>query len=102
MEIIKTISNLIREELCDAEKYARLALHHKEKDADAARVFMDLSKEEMEHQEKLHNLVAKEINKASDAGKRPTTEMQWVYNYLHEEQIEKAEKVMDLQRMYSK
>lgn len=102
MEIIKTLSNLIREELDDAEKYARLALSLKEQDTDAARVLIDLSKAEMEHQERLHNLVTKEITKAVDAGKRATPEMQWVYNYLHEEQISRAEKIAELQRMYNK
>lgn len=102
MEIIKTISKLVREELADAEKYARLALEYKESDPDAARAFFDLSKAEMEHQDRLHAVVVREIEKAKSAGRSPTQEMQWVYNYLHEEQIECAEKVMDLQKMYGK
>ena len=102
MEIIKKVSTLIREELDDAEKFARLALSYKDQDPDAARVFVDLAKAEMEHQDRLHNLVTKEIAKAVDVGKRATPEMQWVYNYLHDEQISRAEKVLELQRMYSK
>lgn len=45
----------------DAEKYARCALEHKEKDPEMAKIFYDLSLEEKEHMEKLFRLEQEKI-----------------------------------------
>lgn len=100
MQIIKLLTEQIGEELCDAEAYANLANLWKDRVPDVAAVFMMLSKEEMAHQQKLHDAVVQQINKARSEGKTPTPEMQGVYDYLHMRNIDHAARVITLQKMY--
>ena len=101
MEIIKLTTELIADELCDAEKYAKLANTWKTECPDAAKVFSDLANAEVEHQNRLHTLVVKLIDKARAEKGDPPKEMMAVYNYLHEKNIEKAAAVMAYIRLYS-
>lgn len=43
MRIVKKLTELINEELCDAEKYAKLALEKKEQYPETAELFYSLS-----------------------------------------------------------
>lgn len=58
---METLSDMIQDEIRDAEKYARCALEHKEKDPEMAKIFYDLSLEEKEHMEKLFRLEQEKI-----------------------------------------
>ena len=100
MKIIKTLSKKIEEELCDAKDYAKMALKYKEEYPGLSRTLFNISLQEMEHMGLLHNEVADIIKKYRDENGEPPVEMMAVYNYLHEEQIEKAAEVKTLQNMY--
>ena len=65
-----------------------------------ARTYSLLSSQEMEHVNALHNCVSKIIDDYRKANGDPPPEMQAVYDYLHEEQIEMAAEVRRLQDMY--
>lgn len=58
---METLSDMIQDEIRDAEKYARCALEHKEKDPEMAQMFYDLSLEEKEHMEKLFKMEKEKI-----------------------------------------
>ena len=62
MLIIKKLSRMIKEEIGDAEKYARCAIEHKETDKALAETFYTLANEELKHMNMLHEQVARLIN----------------------------------------
>lgn len=102
MKIIKTLTDLIDEEIHDGKKYAKLALEHKDSDTALAEMFYNLSLEEMKHMNTLHNAVVKEINKIKvEKADNPKIDgMQTIYDLLHERSINKAKEVQILQNMY--
>ena len=100
MVIIKKLSDKINEELHDACEYAKLALEYKDEYRGLADTFFTLSNEEMRHQALLHNEVVKLIEEHRRTKGEPPANMLAVYEYLHEQAIEKAEKVKRYQAMY--
>ena len=100
MKIIKKLSSMIREEIGDAEKYAKCALNHKESDKVLSDTFYTLANEELKHMDMLHAQVVRIINEYRAKNGNPPEAMQAVYDYLHEEQIERVQEVKILLGMY--
>lgn len=100
MKVIRVLSDKIAEELCDARSYVKLALEYKEEYPELARTLYNISVQEMEHKNMLHNEVTEIIKRYRETKGEPPADMMAVYDYLHKEQIEKALEVKTLQTMY--
>lgn len=100
MRIIKTLSEKIKEELSDAKSYATMANEFKNEFPELSRTLYNISTQEMEHMNMLHNEVSDIIKKWRDTNGDPPADMLAVYDYLHKEQIDKALEVKLLLSMY--
>ena len=100
MKIIKVLSDKIEEEVCDAMAYVKLAIEYKDERPELARNFYNLSLQEMDHMNALHNSVVKIIDEYRKTNGEPPAAMQAIYDYVHEQNIEEAAEVKRLQSMF--
>jgi len=100
MKIIEILSEKIEEEICDAKSYIEMALKYKDEFPELSRTLFNLSSQEMEHMNMLHNEVAAIIKRYRETQGDPPAEMMAVYEYLHKKQIDKSAKVKMMQSMY--
>ena len=100
MKIIKILSEKIEEEIKDAKSYVEMSIEYKEDYPELSRTLYNLSLQEMEHMNLLHNEVTTMIRKYRETKGEPPADMMAVYDYLHKRQIENALEVKTLQNMY--
>lgn len=99
MEIIKSISEKIDEELHDAEKYIKCAYRERDEHPQLANTYYQLSLEEMKHVTMLHESVVRIINDYKRDHEVPEA-MQILYDYLHDRQIKWAAKIKAKQEQF--
>lgn len=98
MHEIKHLAEGIREELDDAEKYAREAVKHAEDPEDAS-TYADLSRQELGHANRLYEMALRHIEKAKDAGLHPAEAEKAVWDWEHERMLDRAAHVKTLLSM---
>lgn len=100
MKIIQELSDMIEEEINDAEKYARKAIACKSERSVLAEVFYKLAGEELGHMNALHGQVVAIINEYRKAKGDPPPEMQMLYDIFHNKHIEHVAMVKALLSLY--
>ena len=100
MKIIQELSEMIEEEIEDAGKYAKCALHYKETDPSLAEMFYKLSTEEMVHMNVLHTKVVSIIEEHKKKNGDPPEAMKMLYDILHKKHIENAAAVKGMLSLY--
>ena len=102
MKIIKTLEELIEEEVHDVKKYAKLGVEHKEDHPALAQLFYNLSTQEDSHQASLHTEVVKIIEEHRRVHGEPPAAMMAVYEYVHKKHIDALAEARTYQEMYKK
>lgn len=102
MKVIKTLEELIEEEIHDIKKYAKLAVEYKDDDPALAQVFYNLSTQEDGHQASLHTEVVKIIEQHRRTHGEPPAAMMAVYEYVHKKHIDALADARMYQDMYKK
>ena len=100
MQLISNLSDMIEEELNDAEKYIRCAIDKKDTYPDLATAFSKISAEEMGHVEILHKQVASIIDEYRKEHGDPPEKMLGIYEYLHKKHIAHANEIKVLQALF--
>ena len=100
MQLIANLSDMIEDELEDAEKYIRCAMKHKEDNPKLADTFYKISTEEMGHMSLLHDQVVTIITEYRKEHGDPPEKMLGIYEYLHKKHIAKANEIKVLQALY--
>ena len=99
MNEIKHLAEEIREELDDAEKYAREAVKHAEDDPEGASTYADLSRQELGHANRIHEMAVRHIEKEKAAGLHPTEAERAVWGWEHERMLDRTAHVKTLLSM---
>ena len=100
MKLIKELSEMIEDEIKDVRKYAEKAVALKSEHPAMADVLMNISKQEGEHMNKLHEQVSKLISEYRGKNGEPPADMMAVYDYLHQKQIEEYAEAKRFQDIY--
>ena len=100
MKIIEILSEKIDEEINDAKSYIEMSIKYKEEYPELSRTLANISAQEMEHMNLLHNEVVILIKKYRETKGEPPAYMLAVYNYLHKKQVEKSAQVRMMQNAY--
>ena len=100
MKVIQRLSEMIDEEIHDADKYITFAEEVRAAYPQLAETAYKLSLGEIEHMKMLHNEVAAIIAAYRKEKGEPPAGMMAVYNYLHQKSIDSAAEVKAKQAMY--
>lgn len=100
MRIIEKLVDHINEELEGAETYAKCALKYKDDHPHLAKVFYDMSNDEMRHVHLLHEEVVALIEEHKRTKGEPPIAMMAVWDYMHRQHIDEANEIKMLQAEY--
>ena len=100
MKIIQELSDMIEEEIEDAEKYAKCALAKKDIYPALAETFFKLANEEMNHMNMLHTQVVNMINDYRKKSGDPPEAMLMLYDIIHKKHMEHAAAVKSMIELY--
>ena len=88
MKEIKMLAGHIREEMNDAETYAKLALRYKDDDRSLSQTFEKLAEQELDHADMLHAQASRLIKERKESGETPPVAMSAVWSWEHENMMD--------------
>ena len=100
MKLIRTLEELIEDEIHDVEKYAKMAAELKGEHPGLAQTLYTISTQEDTHQAALHTEAVKLIEEYKRTHGAAPPAMQAVYDYLHKRHIEKLAESRRYQELY--
>lgn len=100
MKIIEKLSDMMEEEMHDAEKYIECAMKWKDEDVLMAKMYADLSTDELKHAIMFHDTATRLINEYRQKGNETPSEMKAVYDYLHEKHMKRFNAIKLQQAMF--
>ena len=100
MKLIQKLSDMIEEEIHDAEKYAKCALELKEDRPLLADAFYKLSMEELVHMNILQTNVVNLIDEYRKTKGEPPEGMMTIYKIFHQKHIENTAIVKGMLSLY--
>lgn len=100
MKVIKELVEMIEEEACGAEQYAKKAMQYKDEDKALADTFAKLAETELQHVDLLHAQVVRIIKAWQAKGNEVPPAMEAVYDYTHQKSIDHVARVKTLINMY--
>ena len=100
MKEIKELFNKIAEEIEGAECYAKQALRYHDIDRERANTYLDMSKQELNHVDRLHEMVKKVIRQYKESGQEIPKGMEEIYDWQHDSMISWVAKVRNLYEMF--
>lgn len=93
MKTILTLVEEIEEELEGAECYVSLALCYQQKDRMLADTYLAMSKEELEHANRLHDQITRLINETKSSEQTIPAGMTEIYEWQHDKMLSRKAKV---------
>lgn len=100
MEVIKELVEMIEDEACSAEEYAKSAVQYKDEDKALADTFAKLAETELQHVDLLHAQVVRIIKAWQAKGNEVPPATEAVYDYTHQKSIDHVARVKILINMY--
>ena len=99
MKEIKDIVKQIREELEAAERYAKEAAKLKDVRSTDSSTYAELARQELGHVDSLHKMAVRMIEKEKERGQQVPPAMQAVWDWEHEQMIDRVGKIKTLLSM---
>lgn len=90
MKILAEMVESIREELDDAEHYAKRAAQYKGTDDRVSSMYATMSSQELSHADMLHEQVVRLIQAQKETGHEPPAGMQHVWEWEHGRMIDRV------------
>lgn len=100
MKVIKEIVEMIEDEACSAEEYAKFAVQYKDEDKVLADTYAKLAETELQHVDLLHAQVVRIIKAWQAKGNEVPPAMEAVYDYTHQKSIDHVARIKALVNMY--
>lgn len=93
MKEIKELAHQIRDELDVAEEYAKEAVKLKDTRSADSGIYAEMARDELDHADKLHKMAVRAIDKVKEGGATAPTSMQVVWDWEHENMLDRMAKV---------
>lgn len=93
MKEIKELAHQIRDELDVAEEYAKDAVKLKDTSSTDSASYAKMARDELDHADTLHKMAVRAIDKAKEGGTSVPTAMQAVWDWEHENMVDRMAKI---------